>query len=173
MKFTLLEPCDYNFYYNNMSGPLGLAYVASFLDQELDNSVQTSIETDVDYVIKTKPDFVGISAYTQNFNKAIHAAKKIKKELNIPVIIGGKHITALPETLPDCFDLGVVGDGERTMADIMKTFIDTKGLRPEDLVNIQGVTFKDDGKSIITPQRDALKDLDFLPPPKRSILHAY
>ncbi|MFN4152103.1 MAG: cobalamin-dependent protein, partial [Candidatus Sericytochromatia bacterium] len=126
MKFTLLEPCDEKFYHSEVSGPLGLAYIASYIDKELDNSINTSIETDVEYVLKTKPDIVGISAYTQNFSRALAAAKKIKEELNIPIILGGKHITVLPETLQQYFDVGVIGDGERTMSDLMKLYVEKK-----------------------------------------------
>jgi anaerobic magnesium-protoporphyrin IX monomethyl ester cyclase len=173
MKVTFLEPCDYSFYHSQTSGPLGLAYIASYLDQHLDENLDISIEVDVEHLMKNKPDIVGISAYTETFPRAVAYAERIKKELNIPVLIGGKHITALPSNLKPCFDVGVVGDGERTMTELMQLFIEKKGFFPEDLINIQGVAFRDGDNLHETAQRDALRELDILPPPKRDILHAY
>ncbi len=172
MKVTFLEACDKYFYHGGTSGPLGLAYIASYLDKHLDNEVNVSIEVDVEHIIKSKPDILGISAYTENFPKALRAAERVKKELNIPVIIGGKHITALPSQLKSCFDVGVVGDGEITLTELLKTYIDKKGFFPEDLINIQGIAFRDGESLYLTEQRSPLKELDILPPPKRAILNA-
>jgi anaerobic magnesium-protoporphyrin IX monomethyl ester cyclase len=173
MKVTFLEPCNYSFYHSQTSGPLGLAYIASYLEQHLAEKLDISIEVDVEHLMRNKPDIVGISAYTETFPRAVAYAERIKKELNIPVLIGGKHITALPENLKPCFDAGVVGDGERTMTELMQLYIEKKGFFPEDLVNVEGIVFRDGNELHITPQREALRELDILPPPKRDILHAY
>lgn len=173
MKITFLEACNFNFYTSKSGGPLGLAYMASYIEKNIDEKFEFSIEVDVERAIKNKPDIIGISAYTQNYPKAVSAAEKIKKELDIPVIVGGKHITALPSNIKSCFDVGVVGDGELTMSDLVKMYIDKKALHPEDLYNIPGIVFRDGDKLHITPEREPLRNLDILPPPKRDILFTY
>ena len=49
-------------------------------------------------------------------------AKKIKRELNVPIIVGGIHATALPEVLikEDCFDMLCIGEGEEAMAELLE-----------------------------------------------------
>lgn len=88
--------------------PLGLAYIASYL-QKHSSSVKVRVFINSNDIIGRlqgwKPDIVGISSVTQNFNLAINLGKEIKSRFNVPIIVGGHHITALPHTLPDCFDI--------------------------------------------------------------------
>jgi anaerobic magnesium-protoporphyrin IX monomethyl ester cyclase len=173
MKIVFYDPWFYDFSHKLETGPLGLAYLASSLEQNLDIDLDISIEVDVETILKKKPDIVGITSYTQTFPKALKAAQIVKKELNIPVLLGGKHITTLPNHLKECFDVGVIGDGERSMTELIQAYIDKKGFYPEDLVNIQGIVFREGKEFHVTPRRAPLKDLDILPSPDRSILNAY
>lgn len=173
MKIAFLDPCNYNFYNNQASSPIGLAYIASYLEKHLDIPIEFSIEVDVNNIFRHKPDIVGISSYTESYNRAIFSAEQIKKFLNIPVILGGIHITSLPQTLHKSFDVGVIGDGEVTFFELVKSYIENKKFLPEELKKINGIVFHDNNKKIITKPREVIKNLDDLPFPKRSILHAY
>lgn len=173
MKITFLEPIQGKNTEHSFGAPLGLAYIASYLEKNVDEKFEFSIEVDVDRAIQNKPDIIGISTYTRAYFDSVAAAEKIKKELNIPVIIGGKHITALPSNLRPCFDLGVIGEGEIVMAELIQTYMEKKGFFPEDLSKINGLVFRDGNELHITPDREPIKDIDILPPPKRSILWAY
>lgn len=172
MRIILLEPFQENITNNSLCGPLGLIYIVSYLEQNIEEKLEISVEVDVNRAIAAKPDIIGISSYTQAFFDAVSAGEKIKKELNIPVIIGGKHITALPSNLKSCFDIGVIGEGEIAMAELVKTYIEKKGFFAEDLCNIQGIVFREGKEIHITPERVPSKDLDIFPSPKRSSLWA-
>lgn len=171
MKITFLEPSNYSSTISQASAPFGLAYIASYLEKNIDEKFEFSIEVDENYILREKPDIVGISAYTETYPRAVAAAEKIKKELKIPVIIGGKHISALPSNLKSCFDVGVVGNGEFTTAELIQSYLEKKGFFPEELEKIQGVVFRDGDKFHFTHPRKPIRDLDILPPPKRDILH--
>lgn len=173
MKITFFEPYKDDPSVIRTSGPYGTLYLASYLEHNIDQKFEFAIEVDINLILKNKPDMVGISAYTETFVKAINAAEIIKKELNIPVIIGGNHITALPSNLKSCFDVGVVGFGEQTMGELVQTYLDKKGFYSEDLNKIQGIVFRDGDKLHITPERLPVRNLDILPPPKREILQTY
>jgi radical SAM superfamily enzyme YgiQ (UPF0313 family) len=72
----------------------------------------------------------------------------VKKHTDAPVIWGGWHATLLPEqTLADpSIDAVVVGQGEPAFRAIVERL-----LRGEDLANIPGVAFKQEGQMVITP----------------------
>ncbi|MDY6972046.1 MAG: cobalamin-dependent protein, partial [Thermodesulfobacteriota bacterium] len=69
-------------------------------------------------VAESRPDVVGITCTTPLFLSALEVAQAIKKSLpDIKIIVGGPHITALPEDslTHECFDVGVIGEGEITL----------------------------------------------------------
>lgn len=76
--------------------------------------------------------------------------------------MGGPHATALPErTLAESeFDLVVLGEGELTCTDILKSF-----KAKVDLTRIAGTASRLDGKPIRNELRPLLPQLDDLPPP--------
>src|SRR5690606_7830444 len=93
------------------------------------------------YMLAQKPDLIGISSYTEEFNRALEVINLIKAKTDIPVILGGHHLTALPETLPEKADLGVIGDGEEVFTDIVKLFSEGK-LTEENYKNLSGIVFR-------------------------------
>lgn len=98
--------------------PVGLVYLATYLrdkcgiknikiiDKNFDN-----IETEIE---KFSPDIIGIGPMTIYYQEAIRFSISFKKIYNIPIILGGVHISTLPESLKPCFDLAVIGEGEGT-----------------------------------------------------------
>ena len=87
----------------NIQQPLGLAYLGAVLEQSgrevkiIDpKPLNFTINDVLNLIKKFKPDIIGISSSTTNFLRAIDLCQKIKKILNVPIIIGGPHITAVP-----------------------------------------------------------------------------
>ena len=98
-------------------------------------------------------------------------ASEIKKSLDIPVIVGGVHISTLPSCLGD-FDLGVIGEGEETMLELMRIFERHNRFPKEELIKTDGIVFKeDDGRLNITKRRELIESLDSIPFPDRSFLN--
>jgi radical SAM superfamily enzyme YgiQ (UPF0313 family) len=152
--------------------PLALGYIASYLRKYLNfnNIVILDKEPNtINSIIKEKPDILGISSSTVFFNQAIKIAKNIKESLDIPIIIGGPHITALPHTLDENFDIAVVGEGEETTFELIQLYQDHNEFEAKKLKNVKGITFRDNEKVIINERRELIKPLDKIPYPARDL----
>lgn len=93
-----------------------------------------------EFIQKLRPDVVGCTALTNEIMPAADIAKLAKEvDPEIKTIIGGNHLTFLPErTLREFqhFDFGVMGEGEETLFEMLQN-IDDK----DALGKIQGVCF--------------------------------
>ncbi|MBM4131023.1 hypothetical protein FJ250_08335, partial [bacterium] len=81
--------------------PLGPGYVGAWLRREFPD-LDVRITATPDEVVALRPDLVAISSVTQCYNQARQVAARARRELDVPVILGGYHISALPQRL----DLG-------------------------------------------------------------------
>jgi len=119
-----------------------------------------------DYIADKNPPFVGLTACTMSIDSAGTLAKLIKdRNKDITTVIGGVHVSAIPEETMSSFphfDIGVLNEGELTFHEI----IEKKKASEE----IDGIIFRDNGKQIITGPRERIKDLDILPLPAWDLL---
>ncbi|HPZ08428.1 MAG TPA: radical SAM protein [Candidatus Eremiobacteraeota bacterium] len=155
--------------YDYEAPPLGLLYIASYLEKYLGFKDIILERENISNLIEKKPDIIGISSLSVYFHKAIEAAQKIKDNLNIPVLIGGPHITILPEILPDVFDIGIIGEGEETVLELIKVFLEDGEFRLENLKNIQGIVYHGHTGTVINPPRELIADMDIIPFPGRDL----
>jgi len=148
--------------------PLGLGYIGSYVKKHC-WFCEIAFFRSPDKLISWKPDIVGISSATENFNDAIAVARRVKDELGSPVWVGGSHITMLPNSLPEPFDLGIIGEGEITTTELVKLYY--KGA-PEksDLQKINGICFHGEKGIILNPPRPLIPDIDVLSFPDRELL---
>lgn len=122
------------------------------------------------HIVKHTPDIIGISSFTETFEEVIQESKYIKNlDPNVPIIVGGEHISALPESLPESIDIGVRGEGEETLTELMALYLKNEAT-PENLAKINGIVFRHNGELVVTPPRSWIMDLDSIPPPNREIL---
>ncbi|HEX5035068.1 MAG TPA: radical SAM protein [bacterium] len=116
-----------------------------------------------------EPEILGISSVTENFEFAKVLAKRAKSRWNPITILGGVHITALPQTLPVDFDIGVLGEGEETISELVAAILKRGSLPgPETLNKIDGLVFRDRGALRSTQARENLPQIDEVPFPERS-----
>ena len=118
------------------------AYYHGWTDNEL-----------VDNILEYRPDIMGISAMTHEISRAADLAANIKSKLEIPTIIGGCHVTALPiETLEEfaAFDFGVISEGEKVIVDL----VDNISKNTPDYASVKGVVWCN-GSEIIQNERQA------------------
>lgn len=183
MKITLINPPitsaeRYGRDIGDIGGhqaPLGLCYLAAFLekcevavnliDAEAEKLRNNEVIKKIGYL---KPDAIGITSTTTAFHRAQNLAANIKLfNPDIPIIIGGPHLTANPEKtlLFKCFDYGVMREGEITLFKLLEVLE-----RNSSAEEIQGVVYRKDGDVIINPPRPYIKDLDSLPFPARHLL---
>lgn len=157
------------------SPPIGLCSIATYLEKYADFKDTTIIDINYDNIIesveKLKPDIIGIGAMTIYYSEAIRIARKIKDKFNIPLIIGGNHISTLPESLEKCFDIGVVGEGEETMKELVELYLEKKEFALADLKKVRGLVFYDGDKLINTGIRPPIFPLDKIPIPNRDYIN--
>jgi len=121
---------------------------------------------DVDKVLKIfQPDIIGLSSVSQEFNVVPALVKKLSA-CNVPVFLGGVHISFLPHCLPKEATAAILGEGEKTFAELMDAHL--RGNLLEELSNIPGLAFWKDGELQITQSRPLIEDLDTIPPPDRT-----
>ncbi|MEI7591437.1 MAG: radical SAM protein, partial [Deltaproteobacteria bacterium] len=146
--------------------PLGLASIAGYLKQygaPMEITLLDSNWQDI-YQNYEPADMVGIGAVTQDIKHAIRFAEFVKSKGNVPVILGGVHITTY-RVLPPPFDLGVVGEGEETMLELVQL----ENFSPDILKSIRGVCYNEKGRTIFTEPRPLVAQLDSIPIPDREI----
>ncbi|HOO56539.1 MAG TPA: radical SAM protein [bacterium] len=114
-------------------------------------------------------DILALSTTTQAYPIAVEAARSAKEaNSGIITIIGGHHVTYLPEMMADCFDIGIIGEGEHTFADLVTKAVDNRlSLDHDVLAGIQGIVFRHEGSSVVTDPRPLIEPLDSLPHPFR------
>ena len=118
-----------------------------------------------------KPDYVGISILTPKYESAIEISKIVKEyNSNIPVFVGGVHPTLQPTELlkESSFDIAVVGEGEKTTAELI-TVLESNG----NLSSVRGVYYKKNDTIVQNPLRPLIKDIDTIPFPDFTLLHRF
>jgi len=116
--------------------------------------------SDLDFLIKTNPEIVFIyQSETFLFDKVIEISTQIKKELGIPVILLGNHITYMPKTLPESIDIGILGEGEQQLEKIISLF--KKG-KPDErsLSKIANIVFNSKKQNIIIGKPSFTQDIN-------------
>lgn len=152
-KIVLTEVLNKSDILHTIGVNIGLLALEAYASK---NSKKEIIVTDnLDSVFKIKPDLVGVSSTSENYGRATEAAKSIKAKLHIPVIIGGPHITSIPESLDPIFDAAVIGEGEETFLELINLFPKTE--------KIDGLAYWKNKKLIINKRRAPIADLDSLP----------
>lgn len=181
-----MKVCLINTPYRDMYGPmktgvgyyfpLNLGYLASallkkehevtILDPEIQNMNYEGIKS---FLIENRPDVIGITCTTPNFLNASEIAKMVKKELNIPVVLGGVHASALPTQIiknhPE-FDIITIGEGEFSLAEICDYYEN----KIKSLEKIKGIIYKDKSGIKKTNPFRFIEDINSLPFPARHLV---
>ena len=118
-----------------------------------------------------KYNVVGFSCRTASYAGTLRIIKDMAVLSYKPLILlGGNHPTALPELtlkeVPGC--IVVRGEGEVTVVELID-FLTQKGVC-SDLQSIKGISYTHDGKTVHTPPRELIADLDSLPFPARHLI---
>lgn len=171
MKITFLIIKDYRQYHSLSSGPIGLAYLSAAAKRAFPE-IEIQIEVDPQQVLKSRPDIIGVSAYTETYSQSIEAVQWLRTQIQVPIWLGGPHINALPQTLDPCFELGVIGEGEETFVELIDLYL-KNDLYPEKLKNIAGLVYWDNNEIKQTAPREVIQELDQILRPDRSIMHTY
>lgn len=153
---------------------LSLLYVAGilqnagaevlFIDAHAENIGLT--ET-VERLQEFGPDYIGYTLTTYLFFQSMDWIKAIKEHVDVPVLVGGVHLSIYArETLayPEV-DYAVTGEAEHALPELLNAL-----MRKQDLSTVRGIAFKHhDGRIVVTP-RAADVNVDAAPFPARNLI---
>ena len=163
---------------------LGLAYLAAVSERRGDEVVIFDADVEEqpisEFVQQFKPDLVGITANTPQVKQAWRTARAIKEVHDCLIVLGGPHVSVLPEESCEkpYVDVVVRGEGEEAWIDISNRleeylkdqpeYTTQAFMHPENEVfkDSLGLTFKtSDGRIHNNADRIPIADLDSLPWP--------
>lgn len=150
---------------------IGFVYIAGHVraagfDVEIYDAMTKghTLEQIKERIVRSKPDFVGSTAYTSSINDAmavLRAAKEVNP--NCITLLGGIHANFCCEELlidyPDVLDIVVRGEGEITTPELMQAFASGAGLE-----RVLGIAYREKGQIRVNPPRPFVEDLDSLIP---------
>jgi radical SAM superfamily enzyme YgiQ (UPF0313 family) len=117
-------------------------------------------------ILAEKPDLVAFSVVSDYYQWECAVAEELKKRSHVPIVVGGIHVTALPEKVlrKPFFDFAVIGEGEYALLDLVNA-LETSSSTKE----IANVWSHSNGTLIQNPPRPPIAELDSLPFPDKSI----
>jgi radical SAM superfamily enzyme YgiQ (UPF0313 family) len=120
-------------------------------------------------IIARTPDYLGLSATTISVTNAARIAERVKAAVpGVVIIVGGPHVSAIPERTLEAFpafDYGVVGEGEVSLFELLDR-LETGGRAEE----VPGLVYRRDGRVWANPRAPYIDDLDALPMPAWDLL---
>ena len=85
--------------------------LAALTPPDIDVSIVNEICEDINF--EEKVDLVGITSYTINIHRAYQIADEFRKR-NVPVVMGGIHVSMEPEEAKEHADTIIIGEAEET-----------------------------------------------------------
>lgn len=175
----------------DLAPPLGIAYIAAFLEKAGYNVKILDVEAEdfyhreevggeyiqiglsyeeIEKRIRTfSPDVVGVSCLLSTQFDSTYKICKLTKKINknIVTIVGGEHPSSLPEESlqKNYIDFVIIGEGEYSTLSLLEAIKEGKGMS-----QIDGIGFKKGENIVIKPKTKFIENLDELPLPARHLL---
>lgn len=146
--------------------PLGFGYLAAYARRTGVNADFRLALTEEEALAEPM-DILAISSVTYNWRFARSVAQKARQRHGATIVVGGPHVTALPDRMEREFDIGVLGEGEQTFLDILRWKL--AGEPAEALREIDGLVFWLNGERETTLRRALIEPIDSIPFPYRDL----
>ncbi len=167
MKITFIEPKAPNLHiFSKFPLPrLGTILLGTIAKQNgWEASVMVEEQAEIDWNEIAASDIVGISTITSTAPRAYAIADRVRS-MGITVVMGGPHVTFLPdEALGHC-DFVIRGEGETAFPLFLKAVEDE-----DDLEEVPNLSYKINGDIRHNMNQAVPVDLDFLPYPDFSLI---
>lgn len=161
----------------NRMAPIGLLSIAAYLQKAghqlfihdcLGPKVPVGNKANARIILGYQPDLVGFSTTTSGFLDGYELATMIKEaNPEIITVFGGAHVSSMGADLlknRNNIDFLSMGEGEVTLAELASG---------NDVNEIPGLIWKDNGDPVSNPPRIHIKDLDSLPFPSYEKLDGF
>jgi radical SAM superfamily enzyme YgiQ (UPF0313 family) len=110
----------------------------------------------LDEIKKERPDLIGFSILSFNYQSILAIARFIKQHSTIPIIAGGVHVILAPEEVISNREIDIVciGEGEYVLKELLDNSLDCSA--------VDGIWYKKKGKIIKNIPRQLITNLDLL-----------
>lgn len=172
VKISLINPPPLKGVYRHQPYlPLGLAYLAAVLEKNGHTvkvidcpALEMNLEKLKAELASTESDVIGITSMSPTIQSALlsaHVAKETCPEAT--TVLGGPHATFMDKQVlseEQAVDIIARGEGEETLLELAQNVSN-----PKALSKIAGITYRNDGQPVRTPNRPFIQELDELPHP--------
>jgi radical SAM superfamily enzyme YgiQ (UPF0313 family) len=169
-KVTFVEPKPPGYHvYSGIALPrLGLPLMGAMLrDKGVEVSIYCQDIQELDFDELLSSDLVGISTTTSTAPEGYRIAQRARAA-GIPVVIGGSHVTFLPDEALQHADYCVRGEGEYTMSELVDALDSGSGLS-----HVAGLSYRIGDEIRHNPDRPLVSNLDAIPFPDISLIKGY
>lgn len=116
-----------------------------------------------------RTDLVGISTITPTAPEAYDLVRWIKRNRDIPIVMGGPHVSFLAdEALEHGADYVIRGEGEEALVELVECLREGG-----DLSAIAGLSYRENGTIRHNPDRGRVEDLTSLPWPDLTLIEGF
>lgn len=158
---------------NGFSESIGICCLSAFLKQH-GHDCDLNLLSHTDDIFKDienyKPDLIGFTCFTGMEQSTYKMIRFIKKNVDVPVVLGGPHPTFYPECLDQVSELDFIcrGEGEYPLVELLD-----KLKNGGDPTKIKGISGRWKGKTFHNPIAPMNPDINVLPMPDREIYYKY
>jgi len=113
-------------------------------------------------------DVVGVSChFTMAFPVVVDLVRRLRERTDATVVLGGAHVTALPQlSLRESgAHFVVIGEGDVTLVDLVGSLAGGAAIS-----DVAGLAYWKNGEPVLTERRPLVEDLDSLPLPARDMV---
>ena len=154
---------------------LGIASIAAYLEENnINTKILDAFALDLNFdkikeeIKRHSPSLALIGSVTathQTSLKIMEIAKELDK--NTKIVIGGPHVTNVPQSAFPQADYVVIGEGEETALELANHILGRNQLKIEE---IKGLAYQENEKLKLTEKRPFIEDLNKLPIPAYHLL---
>ncbi len=152
---VIISTLNSKFVHASLSPWCLLAGIREFSEKEydalvLENTINGDTKAFAHKIINEKPDVVAFSCYIWNITKTLEICRIIKQNHNCKIVLGGPEVAYRPKEILDKYefaDFVLSGEGEWTFPDLLDNM-------NGDLALISGLTYRQNGEIISTPEKE-------------------
>lgn len=143
---------------------LGIAYLTSILQKNdinveiFDFALDYQFEDLIEKVKDFQPELIGITLFSFDFVNSYKLINRIKEQFNLPLVLGGVHVSSVKEDAlkKTKADYALYGEAEKSIVELCQN---------KPLEEINGLIYRKDNQIIKNPPAEFIKNLDELPFP--------
>lgn len=141
-----------------------LGEVAGFIQASFPE-IQLCMRLALNEMLRLKPDLVILWATSSAFGQVQALAESFKTYLGIQVWLAGPHISYLPQSLPPDVDLGIIGEVELPLQQLLSIFLKQADAGPMHYRRVPGIIYQSKGRIYSGSPAQILPSLSQLPQP--------